>query len=82
MCLLFTFDQTWKVINFFIYIKIFQANGGVGGYLSVLNDPIIEANPALPRYTYNRFFYDNLFNIVIVLLMCNIVAGIEFHIYG
>ncbi|CAD8103545.1 unnamed protein product [Paramecium sonneborni] len=64
-CFLFTFDWTFK------------ANGGVGGYLSDLEDENI-----VEKYQLGRFVFDNTSNIFLVIIMVNIVAGIIIDTFG
>ncbi|CAD8132784.1 unnamed protein product [Paramecium pentaurelia] len=64
-CFLFTFDWTFK------------ANGGVGGYLSDLED-----EDKVEKYQLGRFVFDNTSNIFLVIIMVNIVAGIIIDTFG
>ncbi|CAD8059333.1 unnamed protein product [Paramecium primaurelia] len=64
-CFLFTFDWTFK------------ANGGVGGYLSDLEDENV-----VEKYRVGRFVFDNTSNIFLVIIMVNIVAGIIIDTFG
>ncbi|CAD8068825.1 unnamed protein product [Paramecium sonneborni] len=64
-CFLFTFDWTFK------------ANGGVGGYLSDLEDENV-----VDKYRVGRFVFDNTSNIFLVIIMVNIVAGIIIDTFG
>ena len=51
----------------------FKANGGIGGYLE-------EINPRKPgQVRIDRFFFDNLANIILVVIMVNIVSGSQFR---
>lgn len=70
ICFLYTFDFTFK------------SNGGIGSQLDSLRENYISEHPELPKYTAARFFYDNLFTIVIVIIMVTIVAGIIIDTFG
>ncbi|CAD8210359.1 unnamed protein product [Paramecium octaurelia] len=50
--------------------KAFKNNGGIGGWLDS-NQPQDPGD-----YNYGRFFFDNLYNIVIVIIMIQIFSGI------
>lgn len=55
-----------------IFFKIknyLKNNGGIGGYLS----SIVPQSSS--DFHIGRFFYDNVSNIVIVIIMINIFAG-------
>jgi len=54
----------------------FKANGGIGGQL----DDIYE-RPA-GSYAYGRFLFDNLFNLILAVVMISIVAGIIVDTFG
>lgn len=62
---MYTFDWTFK------------ANGGVGGYLTDLENP-----DSTSKYRLARFSYDNTSNIILVIIMVNIVAGIIIDTFG
>ena len=79
MCFFETFDQTFK------------DNGGIGQLYEKVNPQsashiffiiyniylfIFSAN-----YNYGRFFFDNAFNITLVIVLINIVAGLK-NIYN
>lgn len=70
ICFLYTFDFTFK------------SNGGIGSQLDSLRGNYIADHPELPKYTATRFFFDNLFTIVIVIIMITIVAGIIIDTFG
>lgn len=61
----------------FTFDWTFKANGGVGGYLTD-----IEVPDKASKYQVGRFFYDNLSNIILVIIMVNIVAGIIIDTFG
>lgn len=72
MCFFETFDQTFK------------DNGGIGQLFekvkpqtaSLFYSLIIYSNLSLiDDYNYGRFIFDNVFNIVLVIVLINIVAG-------
>jgi hypothetical protein len=65
-CFLFTFDWTFK------------ANGGVGGYLTGTSDSKNERMV----YRWGRFTFDNTSNIILVIIMVNIVAGVIIDTFG
>lgn len=48
----------------------FKHDGGLGGYL--------EKRPLTDRVAYSRLLYDNLYNIILVIVLLNIVFG-EFY---
>eukprot|EP00828_Plagiopyla_frontata_P048512 TRINITY_DN931_c0_g1_i2.p2 TRINITY_DN931_c0_g1~~TRINITY_DN931_c0_g1_i2.p2 ORF type:complete len:237 (-),score=42.50 TRINITY_DN931_c0_g1_i2:215-925(-) len=50
--------------------KAFKSDGGIGGYLAKL-DPDVPAKDFL-----FRFFYDNIFFIILMIIMLNILLGI------
>lgn len=64
ICWLYTFDYTFK------------SNGGIGSQLDGLRQNYADSNPSLPKFTLTRFVFDNLFTILIVIVMVTIVAGI------
>mmetsp|Transcript_30987 Transcript_30987/g.28186 ORF Transcript_30987/g.28186 Transcript_30987/m.28186 type:complete len:139 (+) Transcript_30987:1312-1728(+) len=64
MCFLNVFDFTFK------------ANGGIGGYLSEIN----EYNSS--KIDWVRFVFDNLANIILVIITINIVSGIIIDTFG
>lgn len=55
----------------------FKANGGIGGFLADFSPRDQHAVSGDPResYTAGRYAFDNLFNIIIVIIAVNIVAG-------
>ncbi|CAG9321846.1 unnamed protein product [Blepharisma stoltei] len=70
----------WKFSNWFndncpslyyctvnVWDKGFKANGGIGGYLGQPTDGTLD---------WARLAYDNLYNIIIMIIMLNIVQGI------
>ncbi|EGR30673.1 MIR domain protein [Ichthyophthirius multifiliis] len=66
ICFLFTFDFTFK------------ANGGIGGQLTEMwvqkeKDNEQEYNP---NFQAGRLLFDNFYNIILVIIMVQIVAGI------
>ena len=67
-CFLYTFDWTFK------------ANGGVGGYLT--DNQTGDKDTYEPKYEIKRFVYDNTSNIILVIIMVNIVAGIIIDTFG
>lgn len=64
ICWLYTFDYTFK------------SNGGIGSQLDGLRATYATQNPNLSKFTFTRFIFDNLFTILIVIVMVTIVAGI------
>ena len=64
-CFLFTFDWTFK------------ENGGVGGYITDIEDEDV-----MPKYEWRRFTFDNSSNIILLIIMVNIVAGIIIDTFG
>lgn len=70
ICFLYTFDLTFK------------SNGGIGSQLDSLRSNYLDNNPNLPKYSAARFFFDNLFTILIVIVMVTIVAGIIIDTFG
>jgi hypothetical protein len=50
-----------------VFDKGFKANGGIGGYLD---------NWETGNIFFGRYFYDNLYNIIVMIIMLNIVQGI------
>ena len=52
----------------------FIANGGVGGYLTGLSSDA--------EYDYFRFIFDNISNILLVIIMINIWSGIIIDTFG
>ncbi|EGR30411.1 MIR domain protein [Ichthyophthirius multifiliis] len=67
-CLLTTFD------------KCFKYDGGLGGYLNNLDQ--IEDEKNSTTYFLIRFFYDNIFFIICMIIMINIVSGIIIDQFG
>ncbi len=65
------------VIFFFHQNNLIKANGGVGGYLTDTNGNGDEMN-----YSPSRFAFDNTSNIILVIIMVNIVAGIIIDTFG
>lgn len=70
LCWLYTFDFTFK------------SNGGIGSQLDALQQSYFLSNPDLPKFTWTRFAFDNLFTILIVIIMVTIVAGIIIDTFG
>lgn len=70
LCWLYTFDFTFK------------SNGGIGSQLDSLQQGYFNNNPDLPKFTWTRFAFDNLFTILIVIVMVTIVAGIIIDTFG
>ena len=70
VCLCYTFDMTFK------------SNGGIGSQLDSLQNNYFNNNPSLPKYTPTRYFFDNFFTILIVIIMVTIVAGIIIDAFG
>jgi len=67
-----------STIHCFLYTfdYTFKANGGIGGQLiSVTETPAGEIK-------LGRFFFDNIFNIIIVIVVVSIVAGIIIDTFG
>jgi inositol 1,4,5-triphosphate receptor type 1/inositol 1,4,5-triphosphate receptor type 3 len=50
--------------------KAFKNNGGIGGWFDSNNAQSSE------NYSFGRFFFENLYNIVIVIIMIQIFSGI------
>lgn len=45
----------------------FKFDGGIGGYLTELN--------SVQPFTFGRVLFDNMFNLIVVIIMINILAG-------
>lgn len=71
-CFLKNFDHTLK------------DNGGVGGWLYLIADETREYVPYQEEreFSYGRFFYDNMLNIILVVIIIQIVAGIIIDKFG
>mmetsp|Transcript_22209 Transcript_22209/g.19037 ORF Transcript_22209/g.19037 Transcript_22209/m.19037 type:complete len:420 (-) Transcript_22209:169-1428(-) len=67
-----------STIDCFLYTfdNTFKANGGIGGKLADLSE---ETNP---EFDVGRYLFDNAFNIILVIIMINIVAGIIIDRFG
>lgn len=50
-----------------VWDKSFKSDGGIGGYLKT---------PVTPTYDSRRFFYDNIFVIVVCIVLMGVVQGI------
>ncbi|OMJ77245.1 hypothetical protein SteCoe_23193 [Stentor coeruleus] len=50
-----------------IWDRSFKNDGGIGGYLGY---------PITPSYDAGRFFYDNIYNIIVVIVLMGVVQGI------
>ena len=66
-------DKLWYCF-LYTFDWTFISNGGVGGYLTNLS-PTAE-------YDYFRFFFDNISNILLVIIMINIWSGIIIDTFG
>lgn len=69
-CFVYTFDFTFK------------SNGGIGSQLDSLRNGFLSDNPGQAKYTISRFFFDNLFTLLIAITMVTIVAGIIIDTFG
>lgn len=64
--------------------KSFKFDGGIGGYLAYANEyteESIEEGEYIPL-DLKRFAFDNLFLIILMVLMINIIAGIIIDTFG
>lgn len=50
-----------------IWDQSFKNDGGIGGYLGY---------PVTPSYDIGRFFYDNIYNIIVMIVLMGVVQGI------
>ena len=56
----------------------FKEDGALGGFTA----PAYEAKPGNDSYILMKFFFDNLYFIVIMVIMINILAGIIIDTFG
>jgi len=72
-------DQCNSILHCFLRIveHTFLDNGGIGGYLDVLNPDL-----TLPNYRIGRFLFDNIFNLLMVVVLLAIIAGIIIDTFG
>ena len=77
-CFIETFDNTFK------------NNGGIGSFYAEIDAQTNSFNfkilksyfIILDNYKYGRFFFENLFNIVLVIILINIFSGIIIDKFG
>jgi hypothetical protein len=64
------------MIYCFLYILdwTFKANAGIGGHLTDVNQE--------KKYLFGRVLYDNMFNVFVVIILVQIVAGIIIDTFG
>ena len=70
-------DSTWKCL-LTSYDRSFKYDGGLGGFII----PSTEVKPDDNGYFMVRFFFDNIFFILFLIIMINIVAGIIIDTFG
>lgn len=58
--------------------RSFKSDGGLGGFLK----PSTEVHPYDDAYFLIRFFFDNLYFILLMIIMINIVSGIIIDEFG
>lgn len=68
-------ESTWTCLITAID-RSFKVDGGIGGFLT----PSYEAKPGDVTYFLIRFFFDNIYFILLMIIMINIVSGIFFII--
>jgi len=58
--------------------RSFKSDGGLGGFLIASSD--VKAND--DGYFFLRFFFDNVYFILLMIIMINIVSGIIIDTFG
>ena len=70
-------DSTWKCLLTAID-RSFKYDGGLGGFLTPSN----EVKPNDVTYFMVRFAFDNIYFILLMIIMINIVSGIIIDTFG
>lgn len=70
-------DSTWKCLLTAID-RSFKSDGGLGGFLTPSN----EVKPDDVTYFMVRFAFDNIYFILLMIIMINIVSGIIIDTFG
>lgn len=70
-------DSTWVCLLTAID-RSFKTDGGLGGFLK----PSTEVKPNDNEYFMIRFIFDNLYFILLMIIMINIVSGIIIDKFG